>query len=365
MRGHKIALRALRALSIAVLLLHLLILVVPAQSADTLYYFYSADCPHCREVTPIIEELETTQSDITVKKFEIGYNETNSELFNTFIQAYNPPKVEIPAVFIGRTALVGSEVTRARLEDELAFCSAHECPDPLELVQGQNGQEPEAMSHASLLTMLIGTAVVEGINPCGFAVLILLLSALLMVKSRRGVLVIGLTFIASVFVTHVVVGMGILKFYLISGITPVMRALVIAIVIPAGIINLLDFWREKSTLAIPAFVKPTLGKLARYATLPAAVFLGILSTIAGLPCTGPIYLAMLDLIADVPSKMALYLVIYNLFYTLPLVALLTLVYKETSAEELDAWRKDRRRYMKLIGGLVMLAIALAMLSGLI
>lgn len=348
-----------------VLLLPLFTPAVPAQSAGALYYFYSADCPHCREVTPIIEELETTHLNVTVKKFEIGYNETNSELFNTFIQAYNPPKVEIPAVFIGRSALFGPEVTKARLEDELAFCSTHECPDPLALVQGLNGHAPDAKERASLLPMLIGTAVVEGINPCGFAVLILLLSTLLMVKSRRGVLVIGLTFIASVFVTHVVVGIGILKFYHISGISPVMRALVIAIVIPAGIINLFDFWREKSTLAIPAFVKPMLGKLARYATLPAAVFLGIISTIAGLPCTGPIYLAMLKPIADVPSKMALYLVIYNLFYTLPLFVLLTLVYKETSAEELDAWRKGKRRYMKLIGGLVMLAIGLAMLAGLI
>jgi cytochrome c biogenesis protein CcdA len=95
------------------------------------------------------------------------------------------------------------------------------------------------------------------------------------------------------------------------------------------------------------------------------VLLGFLATIAGLPCTGPIYLTMLDLIADVPSRTALYLVIYNFFYALPLLVLLAIVYKESSSEEVEEWRKDKRRYMKLIGGLVMLVIGIAMLIGVI
>jgi cytochrome c biogenesis protein CcdA len=365
--------RASNAASLAVPALVILALFlatvsfVPAATAETeipLYYFYGADCPHCQEFTPVIDELAQEYPKLDVHKREITYNETNSDLFNAFIQAYDPPAVDIPAVFIGNSVVIGLELSKERLEEEIEFCLQTECPDPLLLVQGQNGAKP-ADRQSSLFLLLISTALIEGINPCGFAVLLVLLASLLMVKSKRSVLIVGLTFIASVFATHLLVGIGILEFYLVSGISPLLRTIVIAIVIPAGIINIMDFWREKSTLAIPAFVKPTLGKLVRYASVPAAVLLGFLATIAGLPCTGPIYLTMLDLIADVPSRTALYLVIYNFFYAVPLLVMLAIVYKESSSEEVEEWRKSKRRYMKLIGGVVMVAIGIAMLIGVI
>jgi cytochrome c biogenesis protein CcdA len=333
-----------------------------AKSTVSLYYFYGADCPHCQEFTPVIDELEQEYPALGVHKREISYNETNSDLFNAFIQAYDPPAVDIPAVFIGNSVLIGLELNKERLEEEIEFCLQTECPDPISLVQGQNGAEP-ADRQSSLFLLLISTALIEGINPCGFAVLLVLLASLLAVKSKRRVLIVGLAFIASVFATHLAVGFGILEFYLVSGISPLLRTLVIAIVIPAGLINIMDFWRDKSTLAIPSFVKPTLGKLARYGSLPAVVLLGFLATIAGLPCTGPIYLTMLDLIADVPSRTVFYLIVYNVFYALPLFVIFALVYKETSSEEVEAWRQGKRKYMKLIAGVVMVAIGIAMLIG--
>ncbi len=263
--------------------------------------------------------------------------------------------MDIPAVFIGNKSLICYELTEEKLETEIEFCLQNECSDPLSIIKEQEGQQ------SPLLLMLIGTALVEGINPCGFAVLIVLLASLLMVKSKRSVLIVGLSFIVSVFVTHLFVGFGIVEFYLLSGMSLIMKVIVTAIVIPAGIINVRDFWCDKPTLAIPSFLKPQLGKLARCASIPGAVLLGFFATIAGLPCTGPLYLTMLDLIADVPTKTALYLVLYNLLYASPLFVILTIVYKETAPEEVEEWRKGKRKYMKLIGGLVMLAMGVAML----
>jgi cytochrome c biogenesis protein CcdA/glutaredoxin len=365
-RAHHIAFLAIVLFVIQGLLIINLYAIPPATARNSvsLYYFYSEDCPHCKEVTPQIEALEAVYPEIDVHKHEVSYNSTNSELFNAFIQAYDPPAVDIPAVFIGNSALIGLALSKERLEEEIEFCLQNECPDPLSLVQGHDEEEP-AEQQSSLFLLLISTALIEGINPCGFAVLLVLLASLLMVKSKRGVLIVGLTFIASVFVTHSLVGLGIMEFYLVAGISPFLRTLVIAIVIPAGLINILDFWRDKSTLAIPTFIKPTLGKLARYGSLPAAVLLGFLATIAGLPCTGPIYLTMLDLIADVPSKTLVYLLIYNFFYALPLFVILTIVYKESTPEDVEAWRKGKRKYMKLIAGVVMVAIGVAMLFGVI
>jgi cytochrome c biogenesis protein CcdA/thiol-disulfide isomerase/thioredoxin len=346
----------------SVLLLLVLSTLIPlatAQHPVSVYYFYGADCPHCQAVTPVIEALEAKYPDVVVHKLEIAYNETNAELLNAFIRAYNPPAVDIPAAFIGTTALIGYELTRERLEREIQTCLQNECPDPITFIASP--EEPQA----PVLAVLIGTALVEGINPCGIAVLIVLLASLLLVRTKRRVLLVGLAFIIAVFGTHLLVGLGIIKVLLLSGVAPIMRAIVIVVVIPAGIINILDFWREKSTLAIPTALKPLLGKLARFASIPGAVLLGSLATLAGLPCTGPLYLTMLDLIADLPAEAVLYLLLYNLFYTLPLVIILLIVYQGIAPEEAEAWRKSTRRYMKLIGGLVMLGIGTGMLAGVV
>jgi thiol-disulfide isomerase/thioredoxin len=333
----------------------LLSALATAQSPVSVYYFYSADCPHCQEFMPVIEALEAKYPEVVVHKFEIAYNETNAELLNAFVRTYNPPVVDIPAAFIGNTSLMGYELTQETLEREIVRCLQNGCPDPMSFIAG-SGEEP----HTPVLAVLIGTALIEGINPCGIAVLIVLLASLLLVRTKRRVFIVGLAFIIAVFGTHLIVGLGILKFYLLSGVAPLMRAIVIALVIPAGIINILDFWRGRSTLAIPAALKPYLGKLARCASVPGAVLLGILATLAGLPCTGPLYLTMLELIADSPAQ-PWYLLLYNLLYAVPLVVILLIIYQGTAPEEAEAWRKGTRKYMKLIGGVVMLGIGGAML----
>ncbi|MDI6886231.1 MAG: cytochrome c biogenesis protein CcdA [archaeon] len=349
----------LRSFLITLILLSTLFLIpiTKAQSSVSLYYFYGEDCPQCSDITILIEELEAGYPELEVHKLEISHNTTNSELFNAFIQAYNPPAVDLPAVFISNKSLIGYELTKEKLENEIAWCVQNECPDPLSLIKGKEEDQ------SPLLVMLIGTALIEGINPCGFAVLIVLLASLLLVKSKRSVLCVGLAFIASVFATHSFVGFGIMEFYPVSGMSPLIRSIIILTIVSAGIINIRDFWRGKATLAIPSPLKPTLRKLASYASLPGALLLGFLATLGGLPCTGPIYLTMLDLIAETPSKTVFYLLLYNFFYALPLFVILAIIYKGASPEDIEEWRKGKRRYMKLIAGLVMLALGTAMLFG--
>ncbi|MBE0516760.1 MAG: hypothetical protein IBX41_05145 [Methanophagales archaeon] len=335
-----------------------LIPITDAQSSVALYYFYGEDCPHCSDITALIEELEASYPELEVHTFEITSNTTNSELFNAFIRAYNPPAVDIPAVFIGNKSLIGYKLTKEKLEHEIAWCVQNKCPDPLSLIEGKEEY------NVPPLTLLIGTGLLEGIiNLCGFAVLIVLLASLLIANSKIQVLSVGLVFIASTLATRLLIGLGVLEFYLVSGMNPVARTIVILMIVSAGIINIMDFWRDKATLAIPSSLKPTLRKLASYASLPGALLLGFLATLVGLPCTGYLYLKSILDIAVVPSKTVFYLLLYNLFYALPLVVILAIIYKGASPEDIEAWRKGKRRSMKLIAGLVMLALGTAMLFG--
>lgn len=350
-------------LFILLVLIATLLCVIPVVDATEgpipVYYFYAEDCSHCKEITILIEELEAKFPEISVSKFEISDNRTNSELFNTLIQVYNPPAVDIPAVFIGNKTLIGYGLTKEKLELAILFCMRNKCLDPLSILDIETEQQ------SPLMLLLIGTALIEGINPCGFAVLIVLLASLLLVKTKRNVLFVGLVFIASVFITHFIVGFGVMGCYRFSDMTTFIRYAVVVIAISAGILNIHDFLRDKATLAIPSALKQGIVKLARYTSIPGAVALGFFSTIAGLPCTGAIYLTTLKLIADTPSETVYYLLLYNFFYVLPLFVIVAVVYTGASPEDIEAWRKGKRRYIRLIGGLMMLAIGIALLFGLV
>lgn len=79
--------------------------------------------------------------------------------------------------------------------------------------------------------MLLVTGLTEGIiNLCGFAVLIVLLASLLLVNSKIRVLSIGLTFIASILAVRLLIGLGLLEFYLFSGMN-FARAVVILMIV--------------------------------------------------------------------------------------------------------------------------------------
>ncbi len=328
----------------------------------SIYYFYVEECGQCKDVGVIIEEL-SGEYPLKVNKFDIGHNESGRELFEAFMQAYEVPIRDVPALFIGEKYIIGGDSTKENIETAIRNCTGHmDYMDPLSMVKER--QSTEGVEGITL-SLVILTGLVDGVNPCTFAVLILLLSYLLSVKTKKRVLIIGLSFTASVFITYLIVGLGIIEFFLFSGVIEIIRGIVIIVAIIAGIINIRDFWQDEATFTIPSFAKETIASLGSNAAIPSAIVLGFFATLVELPCTGGIYLPILTLLSKTPSKAIFYLLIYNLFYVLPLIVIIAITYKGISTEEIEGWRKEKRRYMRLIGGLVMVFIGIGMLIGVI
>jgi cytochrome c biogenesis protein CcdA len=84
-----------------------------------------------------------------------------------------------------------------------------------------------------------------------------------------------------------------------------------------------------------------------------------------LPCTGGIYLAILGLLGD---RMTLaegipYLLLYNLIFVLPLILILIVMYWGGTPERLETFRAGSRRWVRLVMGIVMVALGVVMLTG--
>lgn len=210
---------------------------------------------------------------------------------------------------------------------------------------------------------ILTAAIIDSINPCAIAVMVFLLTYLISIGAKRRMLKLGSVYISVVFITYFLSGLGLLAFVQMLNLgSPIyLFAAVVAIIV--GIINLKDFfWYGKGfTLQIPESRKPSINKYIKMSTFPATIILGFLVSLYELPCTGGVYIAILGLLARTGVSAVPVLLLYNFFFVLPLIVILVVVYKGASAESIAKWKDEKKKYMKLISGLFMLALGVWML----
>jgi cytochrome c biogenesis protein CcdA len=275
----------------------------------------------------------------------------------------------IPIIFIGNSALVGDVEIRDRFETALlaekqriASCT-NTTPANITPVAPAC---PPATSPLSL-PLVVGAALVDSTNPCGLSVLVFLLISMAAAGGRRRILLVGGAYIAAMFLFHLLVGIGLFSVFALSGFTKIFSLIGGAIALILGIITLCDVLRNKETflLSIPESKKGLMGDLVRRASLPAAFILGILAGILGFSCTGGIYISILGLMGrDMTVMTGLpWLILYNLVYVLPLVVLTLLVAYGLSPERADRLKTEYKRTLRLVIGIILVALGLVILMG--
>ena len=344
-------------------------------------YFYGIGCPNCAEVSPYLNELEEKYRDkIDINRLEIYHDKENYDIYSNFCGIANLELGErgVPFVAIGEKYFMGASFIKNNLEDEIEsmlesgerFCPLDgqiECHDSDSI---GSDISPVASEKKLTLPLVLFTGLLDGINPCAFAVLLFLLMFLLGVSNnRKRMLKAGLAYVAAVYITYFLAGLGLLTIIQLSGISQVIIKIAAVLAIVLGLVNLKDyFWHKKGfILKIPDSTKGIIENLTRKANIPAAVILGFLVSMFELPCTGGVYLAIIALLADTVTKLKAisYLLIYNLMFVLPLIIIILLMLRGLKAEHIEKWRESKRNIMKLMLALLLLIIGALMLTGII
>jgi cytochrome c biogenesis protein CcdA len=347
----------------------LLVILSTAQSVEPekkncVFYFYGKDCLACAETSPFIDEI-VKKYPVNLQKYEIWHNETNRELFFKFCDVYCVSEKLVPMVFIGDKFLVGVESVKSNLEKEIINCVKNNCTCPEEKIKNVTVVPKTEIT----IPILISAALIDSINPCAFAVLIFLLTYLIALGSRKKILIVGFGYITMVFITYFLAGLGLFATIQTIGISVIFYRVAAIIAIVAGAINVKDFffYGKGFSLEIPKSRKPMIEKYIHRASLPAALILGFLVAMFELPCTGGAYLAILSMLANNMTRMIAipYLFFYNVIFVLPLFVILILMMKGSSAEKMEKWREDKRKYMKLVAGLFLIILGIIMLLKLI
>lgn len=211
------------------------------------------------------------------------------------------------------------------------------------------------------LGTIVITGLIDSINPCAIGVLILLMSILVVYKSKKELVFYGFVYISFIFLTYLLAGFGLM--YFLSSIplyvSEYISVAVGFIIVLAGLIEIKDFfWYGRGfTLAISPDMAKKIHEMARKVTLPSVVLLGVFVAAVELPCTGGPYLAILTLLSQNFNFTAfLMLILYNVLFVSPLILILLLVNFGIKIQNIKKWKQNHRTYMRLASGIILIIL---------
>jgi len=225
---------------------------------------------------------------------------------------------------------------------------------------------------------------IDGINPCAFATIILFMSYLSITgRKGRSPICIGIAFTAAVFLTYFLVGLGVFQFIqslsMFSVFSKILYILIALLAFALGVLSLYDFIRARSGrakdmfLQLPEFIKNRIQKTirgrARTERVAIAAFVtGVIVSLLELACTGQVYLPTLCFVVGVPelrNNAILYLMLYNLMFVIPLVIVFIITYFGASSTSLAGFMQRNIAPVKLLTSILFFGLCALLLITLV
>ncbi|MDO5765429.1 MAG: hypothetical protein Q4P84_07010, partial [Elusimicrobiales bacterium] len=211
--------------------------------------FVSPTCVHCnnlkREYWPKLKEkykdtVHFTEYDLSVDGNHLIFMETAKAYGQTEGLGY-------PAAAVGKTFLMGYP-TQIGTYAETAIERALLLGEKTDVRTEASAQgEPEKAFKKITFWAIVGAGLIDGINPCAFAVIVFFISFLTVYKyNRREIVLVGAAYCFAVFCAYLLLGLGVFKFlYAMRGFSYVIKGFYI---LTAGLCLLFfalsvdDFW---------------------------------------------------------------------------------------------------------------------------
>lgn len=229
------------------------------------------------------------------------------------------------------------------------------------------GQEVEVGSLPLFLSTFI-IAFVDGFNPCSLWVLTFLLGMVVMTRSRKRIMIVGFTYLLVTSAMYGLFILGLINF--LSYVTYLfwIRVGVASIAIVFALVNIKDFFYYKKgfSFSIPDKFKPKIYRQARHLRkeelstwqmVSGAALMGFGITLVELPCTAGFPMVWSSIISthtlDTGTFVLLFL-LYMIVYLLDEVVIFLTVLFTLKASKLE---EKHGRFLKLVGGIIMLALA--------
>ena len=350
---------------------------IPTGRAIHITYFHKRGCRKCAQASEILKRLKTEYPQVVV---EMRYAKENRELLEAMGALYNVPEVKrltTPAIFIGDEYLL-DELDETRLKaivGKYLSTGVASRSSKAEEKTGESKSEIVRRFSAFGTLAVAGAGLLDGINPCAFATIIFFISYMSLVgRKRREMLIAGGAFAAAVFVTYLLMGMGLLKFLSFLNELSVVATCVYLLAaigtFTLAFLSLYDAIKAKQgkvkemSLQLPKSLKLRIHKVIREQTRTSGVVIGALAigfaiSALELVCTGQVYLPTITFVMGVegmrPNALS-YLVLYNLMFVSPLLVVFGFVYWGTTSIQLGGVLQRHLMSVKLGIGVLLFGL---------
>ncbi len=330
--------------------------------------FYGNGCPHCAAVEDYIKDNKLTKTfDIDQK--EVFYNKANRAEFNGYLTKHKLTydKIGVPFLIInsgtdcnyvnGDTNII--DYFSGKLAQNLAACK------DTTLSWTQQPIDSSLSKKLSFFGIMLPAALSDSINPCAFAVMLLLLSTILSRhKSRKKTLLAWWLFALAVFLTYLAMGIWLFSALATANNTFVLKLVVWILWLLVWLANLKDFFRYGKwfVMEVPFSRRPKMQQIIDRVSSPRGAFIvGIIVSLFLLPCSSGPYFTILGYLSsqskDLTSRGYIYLIVYNLIFVLPMLAIAILVgFWYASVDKLAKIKHEKTKLIHLIVGLLMLGL---------
>ena len=308
--------------------------------------FIRPNCKAClrlkNEFLPAIKEKY--KEEVSWRELST-FEPKNLRILMALTKQFGREKPLVPSILIGNNFLVGRKEIMKNLEGTIE----HSLKVKPFFLEFHRVDLLDVFKKLSLLTVL-GSGLVDGINPCAFAVIVFFISFLAVYGyKRREMVYVGTFYCLAVFITYLLIGLGFFKFlYSLDVMYLFIKSFYCFVAFFCfflGLIAVYDYIRFKKTgsskdtiLQLPNFFKKrinfVIGSRMRerkqedvFSLIITSFVVGFLVSLLEAVCTGQVYLPTIVFIlknTDLRLKAALYLILYNLMFILPLILIFLL-----------------------------------------
>jgi hypothetical protein len=350
-----------------------------AQEKSTATLYYSLHCKHCLDLkADFLPKMKEKYKDRILWR-EVMTND-NPDGLKELIAVSNYFKrdvAKVPAIMVGDRLLVGTIEILPGLDNALGRSlgsgSSAKIESDIDMVK---------VFHKIPFTVIAFSGLVDGINPCAFAVIIFFVSFLAVYGYRRKEMVyVGCTYCVAVFIAYFLIGLGLFKFlYSISHIHILIKTFYYLVGIfcfsLAGL-ALYDFYQYKRTgsskdqlLQLPGFLKKRINivigshlrdkkKKTPIQLMISAFLVGFIVSLLEAVCTGQVYIPIIVSILKYPhlrAKAIFYLFIYNIMFIMPLIVVFVLSFIGFNSKVFDSFLKSHLGAIKILLAIVFAAL---------
>lgn len=347
--------------------------------------FYGNGCPHCAKVEKFFKENDLSDKyDLTSK--EIYFNKNNLTEFQSYLKKLELASSQIWVPFLvinnkeecsyinGDESIIDffqkkMEISCSHSGCDHTVCNEENCKwlkcewHTLSNSWAIQETKSELKERLKFLWIMLPAALSDSINPCEFAVMLLLLSTVLTkTRSKKRALLSWFLFILAVFISYFSMWLWLFSALANATNTDLIKRIVWILGIVVWLANLKDFFRygKGFVMEVPFAWRPKMASLIEKITSPFGAFLvWFVVSVFLLPCTSWPYFTILGYLASESKSINLrwyiYLLIYNIVFILPMALITLLVwlgYK--SAEELNKIKEKNTKLIHLIVWLLML-----------